>query len=386
MSNNEIEKLKKDLFSATKLNEKFPEYSMGSKNSNNNENLYKVDLSLIKDKNEGYISTIRFLPNIKLDYSLDSNYIKRKRHFIDVKEPRQFRRYFDSPYDNFNEPCPLSKLWRDLKNSKNAKLVENSNCIKLSTRFYSYVEIIEDKQRPDLVGKIMIFEFGPQIEKIIENQKAGLIDTPCNIFDPANGKDFVLIVKQSAGRTNWGDYTQSQFKTQSSALSIMHKDKFVKAPRVTYKELAQKKEFDVNSVDNKTWETLQNEYTFSSNVQDVVMDYIINGEHITNDDGSKSCLIDAFRPKKLTDKDLETITNITKLLTGQADASDFNTSGQPYIVDRSNSINENDFLTPQNVATTETKADEFANIETFNKEDVTDDNPFDDDGFGELEL
>lgn len=77
--------------------------------------------------------------------------------------------------------------------------------IKRSTKYYSYVLIIEDKQNKELEGKIMIYPYGVKIKDKIKNEKDGnnTSGEPCNVFDLANGKNFKLVIKEVAGFPNY---------------------------------------------------------------------------------------------------------------------------------------------------------------------------------------
>jgi hypothetical protein len=53
-----------------------------------------------------------------------------------------------------------------MQNSKNAILIDKSKQLSILKKFYSYVLVIEDEQQPELVGKIMIMQYGKQLNKI----------------------------------------------------------------------------------------------------------------------------------------------------------------------------------------------------------------------------
>ena len=71
--------------------------------------------------------------------------------------------------------------------------------------FYSYVQIIEDKQHPELEGKIMVMKYGFQIKQKIDEQLNPQIDDeePTQIFDLFEGKDFYFIAKKVDGYANF---------------------------------------------------------------------------------------------------------------------------------------------------------------------------------------
>ena len=387
-------KLKKDLFSSD-LSTKLPYLNEKTTRQDRDLNLYKVDLSLTKDKSVGYKSVIRFLPTIEMDGSLGNLYVQKSMHFIDVQEPKIFRRYFDSPA-NFGKQCELSTLYRTLKNSSNARLVENSKCIKWKNYYFAYVQIVEDNQRPDLVGQIMVFKYGKQIFDIIKNQESGFINEPCNVFDPANGKDFVLIAKPSALSESIPDFTLSQFKSERSPMSVMKNGKMFKAPAKTYLELAS--ENKIKKTDYPNWDVIKNNYTFDTKVQDIILEYIVEGERckITDEDGIDRTVgkIDEYKPKELTEAEQDIIREIKRYLSGETSKEDY-INYNPYnaavltgSTQQKDALSSADFFgedATQKNANIE-KADDPMDKPFVEKKD--NDNPFgdDDDVFGDIDI
>lgn len=156
------------------------------------------------DKKEGYTAIIRFLPNLSKDGKVLQSAIEKHQHYVDLKNHPDLVGYYDCER-NSKDKCELCTEYWKLNKSTNAADVEKSNLIKRSTKYYSYVLIIEDKQNPDLEGKIMIYPYGVKIKDKIKNEKDGNNSSgePCNVFDLANGKDFKLIIKEVAGFPNY---------------------------------------------------------------------------------------------------------------------------------------------------------------------------------------
>jgi len=94
---------------------------------------------------------------------------------------------------------------------------EKAQLISRSTKYYSYIQVLEDENQPDLVGKIMIMAFGHKIKEKINQERVGEINEPCNVYDLAKGKDFVLLVKEIGGFPN---YDSSQFKQETSSICL----------------------------------------------------------------------------------------------------------------------------------------------------------------------
>ena len=259
-----------------------------AKSSTNNDGIYRVDLSKVKDKKRGWRSVVRLLPNLTKDGKVGQSAIEKVTHYVDIKQPKELSGWFDSP-KNFNEKCPLTDLYYTMQNSKNAILIEKSKQLKYSKKYYSYVLVIEDEQQPELVGKILIFQYGKTIKDKIMAEKNGEISgVGCNVFDLAAGKDFVLVVKEiQTGDETYPDYKMSMFKPETTSLPIYFKEKqaFKNAPI--------------------------NEGKIEASVQGKIKDFLLDREHD----------LEEFAPKKLTDEQQAKITEISNFLTGKASSS-----------------------------------------------------------------
>lgn len=262
------------------------------KTTTNNDGIYRVDLSKCKDKKRGWRSKVRFLPNLTKESKVGESALEKITHYVDIKQPKELSGWFDSP-KNFNEKCPLTDLYYTMQNSKNAILMEKSKMLKYSKKYYSYVLVIEDEQQPELVGKIMIFQYGKTIKDKIMAEKNGEISgVPCNVFDLSTGKDFVLVVKEiQTGDETYPDYKMSMFMPETTSLPIFFKDKgvFKNAPLVEGK--------------------------IDSNVQGKIKDFLLDRDHD----------LEEFSAKKLTEEQQSKITEITNFLTGKSSGS-FNSS------------------------------------------------------------
>lgn len=259
-----------------------------AKSSTNNDGIYRVDLSKVKDKKRGWRSVVRLLPNLTKDGKVGQSAIEKVTHYVDIKQPKELSGWFDSP-KNFNEKCPLTDLYYTMQNSKNAILIEKSKQLKYSKKYYSYVLVIEDEQQPELVGKILIFQYGKTIKDKIMAEKNGEISgVGCNVFDLAAGKDFVLVVKEiQTGDETYPDYKMSMFKPETTSLPIYFKEKqaFKNAPL--------------------------NEGKIEASVQSKIKDFLLDREHD----------LEEFAPKKLTEEQQAKITEISNFLTGKASSS-----------------------------------------------------------------
>jgi len=160
----------------------------------------------ITDKKKGYIATIRFLPNFTKEGKISQSAIEKHQHYVDFKNHPELQGYYDC-MKNFTDKCDFCTMYWKLKNSKNASDVEKAELISRSTKYYSYIQVIEDEQNRDLEGKILIYPYGYKIKEKIKDQKDGISGDPCNVFDLANGKDFKLVMKQLGEFPNYDSST-----------------------------------------------------------------------------------------------------------------------------------------------------------------------------------
>jgi hypothetical protein len=160
----------------------------------------------ITDKKKGYIATIRFLPNLSKDGKVLQAAIEKHQHYVDFKNHPELMGYYDC-MKNFTDKCDFCTMYWKLKNSKNASDVEKADLIGRNTKYYSYIQVIEDEQNRELEGKILIYPYGYKIKEKIKDQKDGISGDPCNVFDLANGKNFKLVMKQLGEFPNYDSST-----------------------------------------------------------------------------------------------------------------------------------------------------------------------------------
>ena len=259
----------------------------------NTDGIYRIDLSKAKDKKKGYRAVVRFLPNLTKEGKVGQSAIEKISHYVNIKNQKELSGYFDSP-KNFGEKCALSDVYYQLTNSKNAILQERAKMLNYSKKYYSYVLVIEDEQQPELVGKILIMQYGKTIkDKIAAERNGEITGVPCNVFDLAQGKDFVILVKEiSTGDESYPDYKNSMFRPEMSSLSLYSEDKGFK---------------NVPVVDGKV----------DPRAQGKVKEFLMNREHNLED----------FAPKKLNEEQLNKIESISNFLLGRS--SNTNTKSKP---------------------------------------------------------
>jgi hypothetical protein len=265
---------------------------LNEKKTVNADGIYRIDLSKVKDKKKGYRSVVRFLPNLTAEGKVGQAAIEKITHYVDIKNAKELSGWFDSP-KNFNEKCPLTDLYYNMVNSKNAILQEKAKCLKYSKKYYSYVLVVEDENQPETVGKIMIFQYGKTIkDKILAERNGEITGVPCNVFDLAQGKDFVVLVKEiSTGDETYPDYKNSMFKPEVSSLPIFNEEKGV------FK--------NVPVADGKV----------DPRAQSMVKEFLLKRDHE----------LEEFSPKKLSEEQQAKINEITSYLTGKSSTS-YNTT------------------------------------------------------------
>jgi len=202
--------------------------SVFDKKSTQTDGIYRPLLKDAKDKNIGYRATLRFLPNLLESGKIGPSAIEKHVHYVDMKNEPGIAGYYDCN-KNHESDCPLCTEFWKLKNSKNAADNAKSDMLSRTTKYYSYVLVIEDEQNPDLVGKILVYPYGFTVKGKINSERQGEVSgVPANVFDLAKGKDFRLIIKEKGGFAN---YEASQFLDTTSIKLYNEKNgKFMSAP------------------------------------------------------------------------------------------------------------------------------------------------------------
>lgn len=159
-----------------------------------------------------YKSLIRFVPN-------PSNPAKSKIHKYYV--------YLNDPVsgNSFSVDCPstvgkksiLKDLFWKLKNSHSAADQELAKKFSRKEDYYSLVQIIQDKNKPELEGKIMIFKFGKKLNDLIEAQLQPEYGDPCNPYDLFEGRDFAVHVRKVG---EWNNYDLCSFVGERAPIKI----------------------------------------------------------------------------------------------------------------------------------------------------------------------
>lgn len=253
-----------------------------SKGSKANANLYSPKYDEAPDG--VYKSKVRFLPNFKNPRkSIMRKYVY---YLMEDRVAKKGGFYVDSP-STVGEKCPCQDAFFKLRNSESAIDKKLSEELKRKENFYSYVQIIEDKQHPELEGKIMVMKYGFQIKQKIDEQLNPQIDDeePTQIFDLFEGKDFYFIAKKVDGYAN---FLSSKFANKITAIKINGKE--VDNDDDGRQEILSwlnENAPDMNEFEYKPWDN-----ETRTKVAKVLAQYISPGENIENitkgDNDSKS--------------------------------------------------------------------------------------------------
>lgn len=160
-----------------------------------------------------YKSLVRFIPNV-----FDPLHSKIMKYYVWLEDP--------ATQEGFSVDCPstvgkksiLKDMYWKLKKSDSVKDQELAQ--KYFGRVeshYALVQVLKDDNQPDLVGKILVWKFGAQVNKKIEAALKPEYGSPMNPFDLFEGKVFAIQVVK---KMNWNNYDQCAFVGDGTPLEI----------------------------------------------------------------------------------------------------------------------------------------------------------------------
>ena len=172
-----------------------------------------------KGKNGIYQSVIRFVPW----YKNPANSIIEKWVCF-LEDPIENKgRFVDCP-TTIGQPSPLHDMYWKLKNSDDVRKQEQAKIFSRNKRYFALIQVIKDKNAPELEGKILIWQFG---KKIFDKYNAvvhpvseleGVEVNPNNPFDLFEGRPLQLTITKVSGYAN---YDQSKFLDTSYPLMLV---------------------------------------------------------------------------------------------------------------------------------------------------------------------
>lgn len=170
------------------------------------ENIYAPDPEQAADK-KVYKSVIRFIPfhgdpdksKFQKDICIMTNQMTKEKLFIE--DP--------SSFGNFSLTLKYEIMLKKLFKSEPDLVAELRTSFNRFSKFWSLIQIVKDPNRPDMEGKIKAFNFGFNINKLIEAEinpaSDGLVETSVSVnpFDLLKGKDFLLVVSKKGKYNNY---------------------------------------------------------------------------------------------------------------------------------------------------------------------------------------
>ena len=159
-----------------------------------------------------YKSLIRFVPN-----PVDPAKSKVHKYYVYLNDPVSG--------DGFSVDCPstvgkksiLKDLFWKLKNSHSAADQDLAKKFSRKEDFYSLIQIVQDKNKPELEGKVMIFKFGKKLNDMIEAQLQPEYGDPCNPYDLFEGREFAVSVRKVG---EWNNYDLCSFVGEKTPIRV----------------------------------------------------------------------------------------------------------------------------------------------------------------------
>lgn len=207
-----------------------------------------------------YKALVRFVPNY-----VDPAKSKIHKYYVYLNDP--------STGEGFSVDCPstmgkksiLKDIFWKLKNSNSAADQELAKSFSRKEDYYALIQIVQDKNNPELEGKIMIFKFGRKINDMLESQLKPEYGDPCNPFDLFEGKLFSIHSRKVG---EWNNYDLCQFVGNNSPIEIEgRKMKKTKEDMETIMEFLKTGPDNLKSFEYKEWD---------NNLTDRVMGIIKN--------------------------------------------------------------------------------------------------------------
>ncbi len=198
-----------------------------------------------KQTDKVYKAIIRFLPNHQ-----DTNKSKIKKHYVFLTDPISGDKFsVDCPSTIGKKSITKDTYWK-LKNSDSAKDQELAKSFSRKTGYYSIIQVIDDKIKPENNGKIMYWNFGIKVNEKIESELKPEVGTPHNPYDLLKGKLFLVDV---CVKYDWNNYDSCKFVGDPVAFEIDGKPVATKEDMTAVSELLVKESPDLSRFEYKDW-------------------------------------------------------------------------------------------------------------------------------------
>ena len=172
---------------------------------------YKVNF---KDGKGGiYESVVRFIPNVA-----DPTKCIMAKQISWVKNPvTQKGIYVDDPR-SVGEFSPVVDMFFKCRNTNNAQIqVFGKAHLSTKQQYAALVQIIQDENHPELVGKIKVLRFGKKVWDKLHNEEHPTMGQGYNPFHPIYGRYFHIKCVSQSGFNN---FDQSSFIDNRNAQGI----------------------------------------------------------------------------------------------------------------------------------------------------------------------
>jgi hypothetical protein len=159
-----------------------------------------------------YKSLIRFIPN-----PVDPAKSKIHKYYVYLNDPISGNSFSADCPSTVGKKSILKDLFWKLKNSHSAADQELSKKFSRKEDYYALVQIVQDKNKTENEGKIMIFKFGKKLNDLIEAQLQPEYGDKCNPFDLFEGREFAVHVRKVG---EWNNYDLCSFVGEKSSVKV----------------------------------------------------------------------------------------------------------------------------------------------------------------------
>lgn len=252
------------------------------KNETNESEFYKPDAT--KSQNGTYEALVRFIPYIK-----DKRMSLIEKYTAFIADPiTDDKRTLDSLRTLGKEEgrkCPIVKTFFKVRESKDASIKAHEDMFKQKQVYYALVQILEDKQNPDLVGQIKIMKFGPKLKVHYDNEEQPKKGKARNPFDIIKGRPFFLDVRMVE---KYNNYDSCKFidVDEDCVGNVMLDGKPIDFNNVDEKTMKKLQDFltnnspDITKYGFREWTT--EDHAFFDNVVNNIFGGATNGQHTSN--------------------------------------------------------------------------------------------------------
>ena len=187
---------------------------MIDKDEVNSSDFYNPAALMKKDKKTSYNATLKFIPWLK---NIPESRIQKWQIFLKNPDKTMTKRLDCATTLGDKQPSILKDIYFALDGSSSAHEKHLASNFGRKKQIFTLVQIIDDKQHPELIGKIKIWNFGVKVNdkiKLLMKPDADSGEEPNNPYDIVNGKLFALKIQNVT--TNDGvmpNYDNSYFYT-----------------------------------------------------------------------------------------------------------------------------------------------------------------------------